>query len=74
MLPVREALERADGVIADSRYTEPLLPDGVQTLFQLDELDLAERSPVRGTEEHDHGASRSHDGFEGLGPALLVLG
>jgi hypothetical protein len=44
VLPVRETLERADGVVADGRYTESLLPDRVQVLFQLDELDFAERS------------------------------
>jgi hypothetical protein len=35
-------------------------------LFQFDELDLADRSPIRGTEEHEHG-------FESLVTALLVL-
>jgi hypothetical protein len=72
VLPVRETLENADRVIADGRYTEPLLPDRVQMLFQLDELDLAERSPIRRTEEHQHGPFRAHDGFESLVPALLV--
>jgi len=42
-------------------------------LFQLDELDLAERSPIRRTEEHEHGPVPTHDGFESLVPALLVL-
>jgi hypothetical protein len=41
-------------------------------LFQLDELDLAERSPIRGTEEHEHGPFWAYDGFESLVPALLV--
>jgi hypothetical protein len=56
VLPVRETLEHANRVIADGGYTESLLPDRIQTLFQLDELDLAERSPIRGAEEHEHGA------------------
>jgi len=73
MLPVREILERTDGIITDGRYTESLLSDRTQTLFQLDELDLAERSPIRRAEENEHGAFRTHDGFESLIPALLVL-
>ena len=72
MLPVRETLERSDGVVADGRYTKTVLPDRVQMLFQLDELDLAERSPIRGPEEHEHGPFRTHDRFESLVPALLV--
>src|SRR5258708_14291186 len=72
MLPIRETLERTDRVIADGRYAESLLPDRVQALFQLDELDLAEGSPIRGTEEHEHGTFRAHDGFESLVAALLV--
>jgi hypothetical protein len=72
VLPVRETLERTDRVITDGRNTEPLLPDRVQALFQLDELDLAEGSPIRRAEEHEHGAVRAHDGFERLTPALLI--
>ena len=72
MLPVRETLERSDGVVANGCYTETVLPDRVQMLFQLDELDLAERSPIRGTEEHEQGPFRAHDGTESLVPALLV--
>jgi hypothetical protein len=72
MLPVRETLEHTYGVIADGCYAETLLPDRVQMLFQLDELDLAERSPIRGPEEHEHGPFRTHDRFESLVPALLV--
>ena len=72
MLPVRETLEHPDRVVADGRYAESLPPDRVQMLFQLDELNLAERSPIRRTEEHEHGPFRAHDGFEGLVPALLV--
>ena len=73
MLPIRETLERPDGIITDGRNTKSLLPDRVQILFQLNELDLAERSPVRRTEEHEHGALRAHDGFESLVLAFLVL-
>jgi hypothetical protein len=72
MVPVRETLERSDGVVANGCYTETVLPDRVQMLFQLDELDLAERSPIRGPEEHEHGPFRAHDRFESLVPALLV--
>ena len=63
VLPVAEALERAGRIIADGRNTKPLSADGLQILFQLDELDFTERSPVRGAEEHQHGAVRAHDGF-----------
>src|SRR5690349_23185056 len=73
MLPIHDTLEHPDRVIAGGRYTKALLPDRIQILFQLDELDFAERSPVRGTEEHEHRALRSHDGFESLVPAFLVL-
>jgi hypothetical protein len=72
MLPIREALEGADGIITNGRYTESLLSDRDQTLFQLDELDLAERSPVGGAEEHEHGPFWTHDGFESLIPAVLI--
>jgi hypothetical protein len=47
MLPIREILERPNRIITDGRNTKPLLADRVQILFQLNELDLAERSPVR---------------------------
>ena len=66
MPPVCKTLERPDRVIADGSYTESLLTDPIQMLFQLDELDLAKRSPIRGTEEHKHGPFRTHDGFESL--------
>jgi hypothetical protein len=72
VLPVCKTLERPDRVIADGSDTESLLADRIQMLFQLDELDLAERSPIRGTEEHKHGPFRTHDGFESLVPALLI--
>jgi hypothetical protein len=73
MLPIREILKRSGGIITDGRYTESPVPDRVQMLFQLDELDLAERSPIRGTKEYEHGPVRTHDRFESLVPALLVL-
>jgi hypothetical protein len=47
VLPVAEVLERRGRIIADGRDAKPLFPDGLRILFQLDELDLAERSPVR---------------------------
>jgi hypothetical protein len=72
MLPVRKILERTNGIITDGRHAESLLSDRTQTLFQLDELDLAERSPIRRAEENEHGAVRTHDGFESLIPALLI--
>jgi hypothetical protein len=55
VLPVCKTLEGSDRVIADGNYTESLLTDRIQMLFQLDELDLAKRSPIRRTEEHKHG-------------------
>ena len=73
MLPIGETLERRDGIITDGRYAESVLSDGVQMLFQFDELDLAERSPIRRTEEHEHGPVRTHNGIESLVPAFLVL-
>ena len=73
MLPVRKAFERTDGIITDGRYTESLLPDRVQMLFQLDELDLAEGSPIRRAEEHEHCAVWARNGFQSLAPAFLVL-
>jgi hypothetical protein len=68
VLPVRETVKHTDRVIADGRYPESLLPDRVQMLFPVDELDLAERSPIRRTAEHEHSPFRAHDGFEGLVP------
>jgi hypothetical protein len=73
MLAVREILERSDRIVTDRRDTQALLPDRLQMLFQLDELDLAERSPIRGAKKYQHGAFRSHDGLESLGSAFLVL-
>ena len=74
MLPFAEALERAGRIIADGRNTKPLAADGLLVLFQLDELDFTERSPVRRAEEHQHRAVPAHDGFQRLRPAVLVLG
>jgi hypothetical protein len=51
MLPIGEAPERAGRIVADGRDAETLLPDCRQILCQFDELDLAERSPIRGAEE-----------------------
>jgi hypothetical protein len=73
MLAVREILEHAYRIVTDGRHAEPLVADRLQILFQLDELNLAERSPVRGTEEDKNGPFRTHDGRERLGPAFLVL-
>ena len=72
MLPIRETLERTDRVIADGRYAESLLPDRVQALFQLDELDLAEGSPIRGTEEEENRSVRCLQTFQCLLPPKLV--
>jgi hypothetical protein len=72
MLPVGEILQRIHGVITDRNNTEPLFPDRLQVLFQLDELNLAERSPVGGTEKDNHGTLRSHDRFERLVSPVLV--
>src|ERR1035437_3166142 len=72
MLPVGEVLQYLYRVITDSRQPEALLPYLIEVLFQLHELDLAERSPVRGTVEHQHGALGAHDGLQCLGPARLV--
>ena len=73
MLPIREILERTDGIITDGSNTESLLLDRVQTLFQLDELDLAKGSPIRRAEEYEHGPFWTHNGFESLVSALLIL-
>jgi hypothetical protein len=73
VLPVCKTLERPARIIADGSYTESLVTDRIEMLFQLDELDLAERSPIRGTKEHKHGPFRTHDGFESLVPAVLIL-
>jgi hypothetical protein len=73
MLPVREILKHAYRIVTDSCHAEPLVADSLQILFQLDELDLTERSPVRGTEEDKDGPFRTHDGLERLGAAFLVL-
>jgi hypothetical protein len=63
VLPVAEALERPGRIIADGSNAKALAADGLQILFQLDELDFAPRSPVRGAEKHQHGAVPADDGF-----------
>jgi hypothetical protein len=61
MLPISKILQRTYRVVTNRYNSEPLFPDRFQVLFQLNELNLAERSPVRRTEKDDHGAFRSHD-------------
>ena len=46
-------------VVADGRQLDPLLFESREGTLQLDQLPLAERSPVRGTEEYEHGAFRA---------------
>jgi hypothetical protein len=47
MLPIRETFQNRNRVVTDGRYAEALFADRVQVVFQLDELDFAEWSPVR---------------------------
>jgi hypothetical protein len=74
MLPIGKVLERTDGIVADGRYSESPLPDRIESLLQLHELDFTEGSPIRGTEKDQHGAAGTHDRFESLNAAVLVDG
>src|SRR5262249_30250174 len=51
---------------------ESALPKGLDLLLQLDELDLAVRSPIRGAKEDQHEPVRSLETLERSKPALLV--
>jgi hypothetical protein len=46
-------LGQRDRIITERCYTESVVADCLEILFQLDKLDFAERSPIRGTEEHE---------------------
>ena len=73
MLPIRKALERAHGIVAQRRHAETLFFDCSKILLQLHELDFTERSPIRGAKKDQHRSFRSHDRFNRLRPAVLIL-
>jgi len=67
-----EIFKSAGGIVTYRDNTKPLLSDRFQILFQLNELDLAVRSPIRRTEKDYHGALWPLNRLEGLTPAILV--
>jgi hypothetical protein len=66
-----EGCENFRRIVADAGQPEALLSNLVDPCLQLDQLRLAVRSPVRGSDEDEHGALRPHDRLER--PALAVL-
>jgi hypothetical protein len=59
-------------VIGDRRQSETVLAEFLDPALQLDELRAAERSPIRRSEEHQHGAARPHDRFQIAGAAGVI--
>lgn len=68
----REALERGRTVITDGGDTQPAFAQPLPVLIQLDQLTLAEWSPVGRAIENQHRPIRAANGFEGLRLAVLV--
>ncbi len=60
------------GVVADGRQLQALLFESRNGALQLDQLPLAEGSPVGGAEEKENDAAAPFQGVERLGFAELV--
>jgi hypothetical protein len=60
------------GIIADSRQAEAPRLQGFSAVLQLDQLALAEGSPIRRAVKDKHSSAGSTDLFEGLERAVLV--
>ena len=70
----REVPQDLDRVVAQRGDPEPALLEVLNLALQLHELDLAERSPVGGTEEHEDEALRALERREASQRAGLVPG
>jgi hypothetical protein len=60
-VPFAEVGKRLLRVVADRGDADPAPAELLDASLQLDELRTAERSPVRGADEHEHRATRAHD-------------
>jgi hypothetical protein len=68
----REIGKNRARVVGDDRQPETLPLKFVRAALQLDQLRPAERSPVGGAGEDEHGAATSHDRLQVAGPAGLI--
>src|SRR5258707_6079990 len=59
LVPVGEIFQDFFRVVTDGRQLDSLLLESWDSALQLDQLPLAERSPIRGTEKEKNGAVRS---------------
>jgi hypothetical protein len=71
-VPCAEVGKRLRRVVADRRDADPAPAEFLDASLQLDELRAAERSPVRGADEHDHRATRAHDRLQVSDASLLI--
>jgi len=71
-VPVGEIFQDFFRVVTDGRQLDSLLLESWDSALQLDQLPLAERSPIRRTEKEKSGAVRSFQRFESLYPPKLV--
>jgi hypothetical protein len=72
-VPVGKKFQDFFRIIADGGQLEALLFESRDGALQLDQLPLAEGSPVGGTEEEKDGAVRPFEAIESLYPAKLVV-
>jgi len=72
MLPVGKVLEHSHAVITDGGQPQALIADIADTLFQLDELGFAKRSPVCRPEKYQQCPFRTKDTPQVLQLAVLI--
>ena len=72
VLSIGEAFENRGAVVTDGRQSQRLLADFGKTLFQLDQLGFAIRSPIGRAEEDQNRPLGSHDGLKRLASTVLV--
>ncbi len=70
-MPAGKILQDFFRVIADGCQFDSLLLESRDGALQLNQLPLAEGSPIRGTEKEENGAVGSFQSIESLYPASL---
>jgi hypothetical protein len=72
-MPLAEVRQDRGRVVADGGQPDAVLTQFFDAALQLDELRAAVRSPVRGAEEHQHRAARSHDRLQVVRATVLIV-